>query len=369
MFQLKLLSETMSFREVHPIVEQGSKCIPMLNFGEAERIPMGVLDFGEAGSPDPDYLSALRRMSISRSLGPCNRHGTFAECRWGSELELELGLHPLCHPGLNVQISHKGELEYVYRQKIKDESKAKGFERREQRRHRATSKCERETALAMAVNDLECEKEGSHGHRPARLEPQGSLAFTIGPKVHRPIWTSAAQVPALKQHDTVKQKAFVLLTCSQHGFIRADAAPEAEPVANHCGHVFHRDCVERLMEIQAQPSCSICKVALPHAANGLLKVFITLEETDIDRDLQEVVRTATSFEATGLETTLAISECQEKIDILRSEQRYNTKVLAALETQYIAMEELHDAAKRRAEALKAKVSTLNAQLQELDGEK
>ncbi|OSC96542.1 hypothetical protein PYCCODRAFT_1429039 [Trametes coccinea BRFM310] len=146
-----------------------------------------------------------------------------------------------------------------------------------------------------------------------------------------------------------------------------DGSPEAEPVAAPCGHVFHRDCVEGLIESRYQPLCTICRAPLPDMTIGLLKVYLNLEESEFDRELQKAVHEATAPEAPDLDVTLAIEECEEKLHALQEEQQYNQQVLSALESQWIAIDKLHDDAKKRANELEGKLHVLTERLAELEG--
>ncbi|KAI9062662.1 hypothetical protein FKP32DRAFT_1677181 [Trametes sanguinea] len=145
-----------------------------------------------------------------------------------------------------------------------------------------------------------------------------------------------------------------------------DGPSEAEPVAAPCGHVFHRDCVEAFMETRNQPLCTICRAPLPDVTAGLLKLYLNLEETGFDRDLQKAIHEATAPEAPVLDVTLAIQECEEKLVALREEQQYNQQVLAALEKQWIAIDQLHDGAQKRVKNLEDRLRVLTERLKELE---
>lgn len=60
------------------------------------------------------------------------------------------------------------------------------------------------------------------------------------------------------------------------------------------GHVYHRDCIERIIHVQPQPQCHICSAALP-VPTALLKLFIVLEESDYDKEIQDAVRRSVSL--------------------------------------------------------------------------
>ncbi|OJT10377.1 hypothetical protein TRAPUB_13108, partial [Trametes pubescens] len=147
-----------------------------------------------------------------------------------------------------------------------------------------------------------------------------------------------------------------------------DTPDEAEAVATPCGHVYHRDCIERVMDVQPQPQCPVCAEALPVESGDLLKLFIVFEEANYDKTLQDAVRSATSFDNHALDAAAAEAECQDKIQALRSEQEYNKTLLVALETEWSAIEKINATAKARMKALETELAQAENKLRELDGE-
>ncbi|KAL1938666.1 hypothetical protein VTO73DRAFT_11481 [Trametes versicolor] len=120
-----------------------------------------------------------------------------------------------------------------------------------------------------------------------------------------------------------------------------DTPPEAEAVATPCGHVYHRDCIERIIHVQPQPQCPICSAALP-VTTALLKLFIVLEESEYDKEIQDAIQA------------------------LRQEQEYNVEMLAALETEWSAVEKIHATAEARLQALEGKLAEAQDEVRNLE---
>ncbi|KAJ3008759.1 hypothetical protein NUW54_g3035 [Trametes sanguinea] len=146
-----------------------------------------------------------------------------------------------------------------------------------------------------------------------------------------------------------------------------DGSPEAEPVAAPCGTVDRNHVCRDLSDRPQVMSSTAIAAPLPDMTIGLLKVYLNLEESEFDRELQKAVHEATAPEAPDLDVTLAIEECEEKLHALQEEQQYNQQVLSALESQWIAIDKLHDDAKKRANELEGKLHVLTERLAELEG--
>ncbi|KAL1937218.1 hypothetical protein VTO73DRAFT_14445 [Trametes versicolor] len=144
-----------------------------------------------------------------------------------------------------------------------------------------------------------------------------------------------------------------------------DTPPEAEAVATPCGHVYHRDCIERIIHVQPQPQCHICSAALP-VPTALLKLFIVLEESDYDKEIQDAVRRATGFNDHTLDAVVAEAECRDKIQALRQEQEYNVEMLAALEAEWSAIEKINVTAEARLREVEGKLGEVQNEVRDLE---
>lgn len=110
---------------------------------------------------------------------------------------------------------------------------------------------------------------------------------------------------------------------------------------------------------------------------------MAFDETSYDKELMKAVRewvacmhrrlrsysfgslSATVSEDHSLQAASAEAECREKIKALREEQKYNQSVLETLEAQWLAIEKLNDAAKKRAEVLQVQLTKSENILHEL----
>ncbi|KAH9849306.1 hypothetical protein BC628DRAFT_1414184 [Trametes gibbosa] len=158
-----------------------------------------------------------------------------------------------------------------------------------------------------------------------------------------------------------------LFCCICNSIFLPDAPPEADPVATPCGHVYHRDCIERVIQsdVHSQPQCHVCAAPLP-AAEELLKLFIAFEESDYDKKIKDAVHEATSYGDRSLDAAAAEAECRDKIRVLQSEQEYNVTMLASLETEWSAIEKMNLAAQQRMKDLEGDLADAERQIKELE---
>lgn len=75
---------------------------------------------------------------------------------------------------------------------------------------------------------------------------------------------------------------------------------------------------------------------------------------------------ATNFNDQALEAVVAEAECRDKIQALRQEQEYNVEMLAALETEWSAVEKIHTTAEARLQALEGKLAEAQDEVRNLE---
>ncbi|KAI0628149.1 hypothetical protein C8Q77DRAFT_1068615 [Trametes polyzona] len=102
------------------------------------------------------------------------------------------------------------------------------------------------------------------------------------------------------------------------------ATTEFETIVTTCGHIFHRDCIQKLV-VSGRMTCHSCSAPLQEN-NKFTKIILTYEEGRYDRDLLEHVKSVTASERIALGEQVyseSIDRLERTYELLSGQHLFN----------------------------------------------